>query len=277
VSAATALRAAAVTIPGGLFTIGSDDHYPEERPAREVSAAPFRLARTPVTNAAFAEFVASTAWVTTAEHAGGSDVFMMTRHPVSLNAPDQWWAFTPRACWRNPEGPHSTLIGREGHPVTHISQADALAFAIWAEARLPTEIEWEVAARGGLVGATYAWGDEFAPGGTLFANVWTGSFPWYFSRDEGPGPSAVGTFPPNGYGLSDMIGNVWEWTTSPFTQDPCCACAAGQAAPDKNVTLKGGSFLCAGEYCLRYRPAARIGVKPGATTSHIGFRCAWDV
>jgi formylglycine-generating enzyme len=273
----TALRAVAVTIPGGQFTIGSDEHYPEERPARTVSATPFRLARTPITNADFAEFVAETGWVTMAERTGSSDVFVMTRHPVPLTAPDQWWANTPGACWRHPEGPTSSILGREAHPVTHVCQADAQAFADWAEARLPTELEWEVAARGGLAACVYAWGNEFTPDGTLHANIWTGSFPWYFSRDHGPGTNAVGAYPPNGFGLSDMIGNVWEWTDSLFSHDAKCDCAAGQSAPDINVALKGGSFLCAGEYCLRYRPAARIGVKPGATTSHIGFRCAWDV
>jgi formylglycine-generating enzyme required for sulfatase activity len=161
----------------------------------------------------------------------------------------------------------------------HVARADAEAFAAWRGARLPTEAEWEAAARGGLAAAEYAWGDALMPEGRLLANVWTGAFPWYFARAGAPGTTPVGAFPPNGFGLVDVIGNVWEWTASPFTTagDAPCACAAGagQGGPALAV-LKGGSFLCAAEYCARYRPAARLGLPPDSTAMHVGFRCAAD-
>lgn len=267
-----------IFIAGGVFRIGSNEHYDEERPSRCVEVEAFCIDETPVTNEAFALFVAETSWVTCAERgvAPASSVFEMTSGPVNLTDPDQWWHLKSGAQWRAPEGAGSSIEGRSIHPVVHIAKEDAEAFASWRGARLATETEWEVAARGGLKDASYAWGNTFSPTGTLMANVWEGAFPWYFARDGSPGTSAVETFPPNGHGLYDMIGNVWEWTASSFVDNPKCACSAGEAGADKNYALKGGSFLCAGEYCLRYRPAARIGVRPGATTSHIGFRCAKD-
>ena len=254
-----------VTIPAGIWQVGSDRHYPEERPARQITLPTFRIAASPVTVEAFTTFVAATGHITTAEHAGGSSAFAMSDGPVDLSDPSQWWRFAVGTTWRD---------GAPDHPVTHIAQPDAQAFADWAGARLPSEAEWEVAARGGLPGADYAWGDELMPDGQLMANFWDGSFPWWHARDAA-GTSAVGAYPANGYGLYDMIGNVWEWTTTAAALPPggCCAPAASS---DDLLILKGGSFLCAAEYCQRYRPAARIAVAPDFTAAHIGFRLAAD-
>lgn len=275
-----------IDIPAGRYRLGSNEHFPEERPQRVVEVASFSIERTPVTNRAFAEFVAATGYVTVAERTDppGSAVFVMSAGPVDLHEPSRWWRFCRGASWRNPRGPGSSSADRDDHPVVHIALEDAAAYAIWCGRRLPTETEWEVAARGGLVDEPYAWGAELMPNGTLMANVWTGSFPWYFAREGDPGTTSVGTFAPNGYGLSDMIGNVWEWTSSPFAHstEPACACSPADAhtpTPEQTralIALKGGSFLCAAEYCARYRPAARIGLARESTTAHIGFRCATD-
>jgi formylglycine-generating enzyme required for sulfatase activity len=275
VSAAASDASAMVTVPAGRYRVGSDEHYPEERPARVVEVAAFRMDATPVTNRAFAAFVAATGWVTVAERADppGSAVFAMTAGPVDLRDPSHWWRFEPGTHWR------VAAAGRADHPVVHVAHADAEAFAAWRGARLPTEAEWEAAARGGLAATEYAGGDELMPDGRLLANVWTGAFPWYFARAGAPGTSAVASFPPNGHGAYDMIGNVWEWTASPFERREPWACGCAPAAPSGDeatalVALKGGSFLCAAEYCARYRPAARIGLTRDATTAHVGFRCA---
>ena len=204
-----------------------------------------------------------------------------------------WWAWTPGAQWRHPEGPDSSLNGRERHPVTHVAYEDAVAYAHWAGKELPSEAQWERAARGGLEGKVFTWGDEFAPKGRMMANTWQGEFPWQnLTLDGYEGTSPVGHFPPNGFGLSDMAGNVWEWTSDFFrpqhdeAQHPCCApvnprvsspaqsnqpSLAGEHIP-RRVT-KGGSHLCAPNYCLRYRPAARQGEAIDTSTGHIGFRC----
>ena len=271
-----------IHVPAGAYRLGSDDHYPEERPAREVEVAAFRIDPAPVTNAAFARFVAQTGWITVAERgdSAGSAVFQMTAGPVDLSDTRGWWRFMEGACWRAPRGAGSTLEGLADHPVVHMALEDAAAFAHWRGVRLPTEAEWEIAAWGGVQGTEYAWGETFAPDGRLMANVWTGAFPWWFARAGGPGTSAVGSFPANGLGLYDMIGNVWEWTTSSFGVDgPVARRCCGPASPDIGeglVALKGGSHLCAGEYCARYRPPARIGVEREATSGHCGFRCAAD-
>ena len=280
-------------IPGGTFAMGSEDFYPEERPVRTVGVDGVWIDEHPVTNLEFGRFVKATGFVTVAERAPdpadfpgadpdalvpGSLVFQRSAGPVDLRDFRNWWAYVPGAHWRRPEGPGSNLGGRERHPVVHVAHAYAEAFADWAGKALPTEAEWEHAARGGLDGAVYAWGDEFAPGGRMLANTWQGEFPWQNLVADGyVRTSPVGSYPPNGYGLYDMTGNVWEWTCDDFTPDhatarACCVPAvAGESSPRK--VIKGGSHLCAPNYCLRYRPAARQSETVDTGTSHIGFRC----
>lgn len=286
-----------VDLPGGTYRMGSTSFYPDEAPIHTVTVAPFAIERHPVTNAQFAEFVADTGYVTVAERpldpadypgvaaadlAPGALVFRPTAGPVDLRDWRQWWHWVPGACWRHPFGPGSSIDDRLDHPVVQVAYPDALAYAAWAGRRLPTEREWEFAARAGSDTA-YAWGDEPAPGGRLMANTWQGRFPY---RNDGAlgwaGTSPVGTFPANGFGLVDMIGNVWEWTTTVYTrhhqpgEKGCCTPAApADLRPDPTVsqTLKGGSHLCAPEYCHRYRPAARSPQSQDSATTHIGFRC----
>ena len=268
----------AVWIDGGTYRIGSDRHYPEERPARAITIDRFGMATAPVTNAEFRAFVAATGHVTRAERGEqpGSAIFVMSQGPVDLGDPSAWWRFVDHACWHAPEGPGSTIDARMDHPVVHIARADAQAYAAWAGGRLPSEAEWEIAARGGLADADYGWGDDLLPGGRMMANFWTGSFPWYLAHGQTPGTSAVGSYPANGYRLSDRIGNVWEWTMTAAAGSPERSCCAPPMPTDELAILKGGSFLCAAEYCQRYRPAARIAVAPEMTSAHIGFRLAMD-
>jgi formylglycine-generating enzyme required for sulfatase activity len=191
-----------------------------------------------------------------------------------------WWEYVPGADWRHPQGPQSNIDGRDKHPVVHVAYEDACAYAVWAGKELPTEPEWEFAARGGLDGATYAWGEEAAPQGRAMANIWHGRFPWENLKEGGcESTSPVDAFPTNGYGLYDMIGNVWEWTASPFTlshaqiaKTSCCR-PDGPGGSIARRVVKGGSHLCAPNYCLRYRPAARQGETIDTSTCHIGFRC----
>jgi len=287
-----------VELPGGSFRMGSDRFYPEEAPVREVSVDGFWIDRHPVTVAEFRRFVKATGHVTWAERAPeaadypdadpellvpGSLVFRRTTGPVPLDDNRNWWTWVPGADWRHPEGPGSTVGGRERHPVTHLSYADAVAYAAWIGKSLPTEAEWEYAARGGLDGAVFTWGDELAPKGRMMANTWQGEFPWQnLLLDRYEGTSPVETYPPNGYGLYDMAGNVWEWTQDCFAYPEaggagtCCAPRDPRAASDERFprrVIKGGSHLCAPSYCLRYRPAARQGETTDSTTGHIGFRC----
>jgi formylglycine-generating enzyme required for sulfatase activity len=207
----------------------------------------------------------------------GGLVFQPSTGPVDLSNWRSWWAWVPGASWRSPEGPGSTLHGRDRHPVVQVCHHDAAAYAEWAGKALATEAEWEYAARGGLDGKVFAWGDELAPKGRQMANTWQGEFPWQnLLLDRYERTSPVGSFPPNGYGLVDMTGNVWEWTSDLFTADHtdsgCCAPQRSEEAIPRRV-IKGGSHLCAPSYCLRYRPAARQGEEVDTATTHIGFRC----
>ncbi|WP_099024071.1 formylglycine-generating enzyme family protein [Mycolicibacterium palauense] len=284
-----------VWIPAQTAVLGDDHHYPEEAPAHEVTVSGFWMHRYEVTNAEFAEFVAQTGYVTVAERPldpqdypgappenlqPGSMVFHRTSGPVDLRHLSQWWTWTPGACWNHPRGPRSSLRNRENHPVVHVAFEDARAFADWAGRELPTEAEWEVAARGGLPHATFTWGDEPERPGQRWANYWHGEFPYL--PDTGYGQTApVGSFPPNGYGLFDMAGNVWEWTVDWYTDTPvdggCCAADSyDPAQPQFEIprkVIKGGSFLCADSYCQRYRPAGRRPQMVDTGMSHIGFRC----
>ena len=292
-----------VWLPDGDFLMGSEDFYPEERPVHRRSVRGLWIDQHPVTNAEFRRFVKDTGHVTTAETppsaedfpqasddqlVPGSMVFTPPQHPVSVHDYRAWWSWLPGAQWRHTEGPGSTLHGRERHPVVHVSHADAAAYATWAGKDLPTEAEWEYAARGGLDGATYSWGDAPTVRGRIMANTWQGRFPHENLRLDGyERTSPIGEFPPNGYGLVDMCGNVWEWTASHFTPDhaqasrpetqaagrSCCAPTSGTSSSGAPLVIKGGSHLCAPSYCLRYRPAARQAQTPDTSTSHLGFRC----
>jgi len=279
-------------IPGGSFTMGDNRFYPEERPVREVAVDGFWMDEAPVTVADFRRFVKETGHVTVAERPPdprdypeadrallkpGSLVFRPTRGPVDLSDPHNWWEYVPGASWEQPEGPGSDVYLRAHHPVVHVAPEDAEAYASWAGKALPTEAEWEYAARGGLERSVFAWGDDPAPGGRMMANFWQGEFPWQNLLADGwPGTSPVGSFPPNGYGLLDMTGNVWEWTSNTFdVREIAASCCAPGIADERfpRRVIKGGSHLCAPNYCLRFRPAARQGESIDTSTTHIGFRC----
>jgi sulfatase modifying factor 1 len=298
-----------VWIPGGTFRMGSKDHYPEEAPVHHVSVDGFWMDKYQVTNARFARFVKETGYVTVAERAPnpedlpgaapenlvpGSLVFHKTQGPVDLSNMSLWWAWTPGAYWRQPEGPGSNIRKRKHHPVLQVAYEDAAAYASWAGKELPTEAEWEFAARGGLDGAVFAWGNEHFPDGKPAANTWQGQFPYQNLNADGfEGTAPVGSFPPNGYGLYDMTGNAWEWTDdwwtekhapdpeneADFPHNPRGGTMEGSydpATPQFHVprkVVKGGSHLCAPNYCLRYRPAARRPQTIDTGTTHQSFRC----
>jgi sulfatase modifying factor 1 len=305
-------RVTRVALTGGTFAMGSDAHYPEEGPVHLVMVGAFSLDVHPVTNAQFAAFVRDTGYTTVAERPvdpadfpgappenlqPGSMVFTPTKGPVDLRHLSAWWTWTPGACWTAPEGPGSSVKRRSDHPVVQVAHEDAQAYAEWAGAVLPSEAEWEYAARGGLESATFTWGDEPRPGGRIMANTWDGpDFPWRSTRESGwTRTSPVGSFPPNGFGLLDMAGNVWEWTDDWWTgshpdaaASPCCVpqnprggdidASYDPAQPQFRVgrkVVKGGSHLCADTYCLRYRPAARRPQMVDTGMSHLGFRCAY--
>lgn len=298
-----------ILIPGGTFRMGSDKHYPEEAPVHRVAVDAFYIDSTPVTNLQFKQFVEATGYVTFAQVApdpkdypgalphmlyAGSLVFASPSRPVDLSNWGEWWTFLRGADWRHPYGPKSNINNLDDHPVVHVSFADAFAYARWAGKDLPTEAEWEFAARGGIDGAEYAWGNVFTPLGKHLANTWQGEFPRQNLNSDGfERTSPVTAFPPNGYGVRDMIGNVWEWTSDWYTQrheadaaKTCCipknprggAETASYDPCQPNITIprkviKGGSHLCAPNYCRRYRPAARHAEAVDTSTSHLGFRC----
>ncbi len=283
-----------ITVPGGSFAMGSD-FYPEESPVTTVAVPAFELDRAPVTNREFAEFVRQTEYVTVAERTPdpkdfpgadpamlvpGSVVFVPTAGPVDLRDWRQWWQWTPGASWRTPYGPDSDIADKDDHPVVQVAFEDAATFAAWAGKRLPTESEWEFAARGGIDGAMFAWGNEPDTADRLLANHWQGNFPYNNTGASGwVGTSPVGTFEPNAFGLVDMTGNTWEWTSTRWspTHEVTSQCGCSPSSADGSHpqrVLKGGSHLCAPEYCLRYRPAARSAQDEDSATTHIGFRCA---
>ncbi|WP_043355452.1 formylglycine-generating enzyme family protein [Methylobacterium sp. B1] len=298
-----------VFVPGGTFRMGSDRHYPEEAPVHRVTVDGFWIDRTPVTNAQFRAFVRATGYVTLAERKpdpkdypgalphmlqAGSLVFKPPKGPVDLRGGGAWWRFKFGVPWRRPYGPGSSIAGLDEHPVGHLAYADAGSYAAWAGKDRPTEAEWEYAARGGLDGAEFAWGDELTPGGRHMANTWQGDFPHENRAEDGyERTSPVTAFPPNGYGLHDMIGNVWEWTADFFaprhSEDAVKTCCVPEnprgGREDRSYdpsqpairmprrVVKGGSHLCAPNYCRRYRPAARHPQPVDSSTSHIGFRC----
>jgi formylglycine-generating enzyme len=281
-------------VPAGSFTMGSEEFYPEERPRRRVDVEGFWIDECAVTAAEFRRFVRETGYVTVAERpldpadfpgadpallVPGSLVFEKSAGPVDLRNVRNWWAYVPGASWKRPGGPGTTINGRDRHPVVQVAYEDAEAYAAWAGKELPTEAEWEYAARGGLDGARFAWGDEEHPEGRQLANTWQGEFPWQNLKLDGfEGTAPVRSFPPNGYGLYEMCGNVWEWTTDwfvPVGQEvpTCCGPAPEPGERHPRRVIKGGSHLCAPNYCLRYRPAARQGETLDTSTSHLGFRC----
>jgi sulfatase modifying factor 1 len=296
-----------VWIPAGKFLMGSDHHYPEEAPAHKVSVDGFWMDICTVTNREFARFVEETGHVTSAERPANPDdypgalpellapssvVFSKPPTRVDLGNRYNWWTYIQGANWRHPQGPESSIEGMDDHPVVHVAYEDAEAYAAWVQKKLPTEAEWEFAARGGLEAAEYVWGDEMAPGGRHLANTWQGEFPWQNLLEDGfEGTSPVTAFPPNGFGLHDMAGNVWQWTSDWFQDhskidSPCCTMANPRGAKredslDPNETqikiprkvMKGGSHLCAPNYCRRYRPAARMAQPVDTSTSHLGIRC----
>lgn len=260
-----------VEIPGGTNTIGVHPLYPEEGPARTVHVPKFWMDKTDVTNSQFAEFVRSTGYLSSAEQRTppSSIVFFQRPQGVDLGNPSQWWEIVEGAGWSTPGGRGTDIQGKEEYPVVHISQKDALAYAEWLGHDLPTEIEWEYAARGGRVGNNYVWGNTEPESGKPKANIWEGLFPIYDRGEDGfqAETSPVGCYSPNEFGLYDMAGNVWQWTKDDFSTH-------GKTETDKAV-IKGGSFLCASSYCKRFRPSARTSAEKSEGTSHIGFRTVY--
>ena len=295
-----------VWIPGGEFLMGSDRHYPEEAPAHRVRVGGFWIDKFTVTNADFTRFVEATGHVTVAEKpanpddypgakpemlAPSSSMFKKPPGPVDMNNHYNWWVYVKGANWRHPRGPASSIKKLADHPVVHVAYEDVEAYAKWAGKEIPTEAEWEFAARGGLDGAEYVWGDEMVPGGQYMANTWQGDFPHRNTCADGfEGTAPVGSFPANGYGLHDMAGNVWQWTSDWYQEhgkidSPCCTMDNPRGAlreasfdprqPDVRIprkVTKGGSHLCAPNYCRRYRPAARMAQPVDTSISHLGFR-----
>ena len=309
-----------VLVPGGEFEMGADvsagaslcgrgDPTADALPVHRVQVPAFWMDRDEVTNARFAAFIAATGYVTVAERSpdaknlpgvpanllvAGALVFTPTVSAVPLDQWSQWWRYQPGADWRHPTGPGSNLVGREAYPVVQVAYPDAAAYAAWAGKRLPTEAEWEFAARGGLPGKRYAWGDELCPAGKWMANIYQGRFPTKDTGADGfAGLAPVGQFPPNGYGLRDMAGNVWEWcadwyradyyaqvahagTVAENPQGPADSLDPGEPTVPKRVQ-RGGSFLCTDQYCSRYLVGSRGQADPNTASNHVGFRCVRDV
>lgn len=305
-----------VWIPGGTFTMGTDEQqaYPQEKPAHAVKVNGFWMDATEVTNEQYKAFVEATGYLTVAERTpdweemkkqlpsgtpkpaddvlvAGALVFTPPNEPVATYNYAQWWTWTPGASWQHPEGPESNLEGRWHHPVVHIAYEDAVAYCEWAGKRLPTEAEWEFAARGGNDQQRYAWGDDFRPQGKFMANTFQGQFPNSNSGEDGfTGTAPVKSFAANQYGLYEMIGNVWEWTSDWYDagayQRRAGKLVSNPEGPENSFNpqnpyaqervTKGGSFLCALDYCVNYRPSARIGTAYDSGMSHTGFRCVKD-
>lgn len=292
-------------IPGGTFLMGSDNHYPEEAPAHTVRVDGFWMDEHTVTNGDFQKFIEATGYVThverpvnAADYPGAlpemlkpaSVVFEPPRGRVDMRSAYNWWTYVPGADWRHPRGPRTSLKGIWDHPVVHVGFEDAEAYARWSGKELPTEAEWEFASRGGLDGAEFVWGDELMPGGRILANTWQGDFPHQNLLSDGYAwTSPVGAYPANGYGLHDMAGNVWQWTTDWYQEHKrmeggCCGAhnprggtVEGSHDPLQKLqiprkVIKGGSYLCAPNYCRRYRPAARMAQAIDTATCHLGFR-----
>jgi sulfatase modifying factor 1 len=301
-----------VLINGGTFSMGSENFYPEEKPVHKVTVNSFHIDKYVVTNSQYQKFVTETGYVTVAERplnaadypgvnpellAPGALIFKKAKGPVNLKSYFNWWAWMPGTDWKHPGGPQTTIVGLENHPVVHVAYEDAEAYAIWAGKELPTEAEWEYAARGGLEGMNFTWGNEDIQLTQPMANTWQGEFPYQnLLIDKFEGTSPVASFAPNGYGLYDMAGNVWEWTSDWYVQNldetankvkSCCTSHVNPrvispeqsydlAQPDIKIprkVVKGGSHLCAPNYCLRYRPAARQPQMIDTGMTHIGFRC----